>query len=60
MLVDGGHTLTRPDLPRAAFLRIDRGVAILNSGTEGTRGVEEFTELLLGSREWRPENDGLL
>ena len=59
MLVDGGYTLTRPDLPGAAFLGIDCGVAILNSGTEGTRGVEEFTELVLGSREW-PANDGLL
>lgn len=47
--------LTRPDL----FLGIDRGFGVLNFGTEGTRGVEEFTEVLLLSREWLA-NDGLL
>jgi hypothetical protein len=47
--------LTRPDL----FLGIDRGFGMLNLGTEGTKGVEEFTEVLLLSREWLA-NDGSL
>lgn len=51
------YTLTGPNLPGAAFLEIDCGVGMLNLGTEGTRGAEEFTEVLLISREW-PANDG--
>jgi hypothetical protein len=59
MLVVEGCALTRPDLPGGAFLGIDRGFGMLNLGTEGTRGVEEFTEVLLDAREW-PAKDGLL
>ena len=51
MFVDGDYTLTRPDLPGTGFLGKDRGFGMFILGTEATRNVEEFTEVLLSSRE---------